>query len=68
VMYVVTRVSLAEMVGSPPGVRSTAMSSDGGKGSVPRPIAVDRVTYDSNWDIIFNRKKRKRIRSLMRIF
>jgi hypothetical protein len=35
------------------------MSSDGGKGSVPRPIAVDRVTYDSNWDIIFNRKKKK---------
>lgn len=31
--------------------------SDGGKGSTPRPFAVDHKTFDANWDTIFNRKK-----------
>lgn len=31
--------------------------SDGGKGSSPRPFAVDQKTFDANWDRIFNRKK-----------
>lgn len=28
-----------------------------GKGSKPRPIEVDRQTYESNWDRIFNKNK-----------
>ena len=31
--------------------------SDGGKGSSPRPFSVDAKTYDSNWDLIFNKGK-----------
>ena len=30
-----------------------------GKGSKPRPIEVDRKTYDDNWDRIFNKDKKK---------
>lgn len=30
--------------------------SDGGKGSKPRPFNIDQSTYESNWNIIFNRK------------
>jgi hypothetical protein len=33
------------------------MSSDGGKGSRPRPYSVDQKTFDNNWDRIFNKKK-----------
>lgn len=29
--------------------------SDGGKGSSPRPKSVDSTTYQSNWDLIFNK-------------
>lgn len=32
--------------------------SDGGKGSQPRPFAVDQKTFDSNWDAIFGQKKK----------
>lgn len=32
--------------------------SDGGKGSKPRPLGIDRKTFDSNWDRIFNREKK----------
>ncbi len=32
--------------------------SDGGKGSKPRPFSVDQKTFDSNWDAIFNKKKK----------
>lgn len=28
-----------------------------GKGSKPRPISVDRKTYESNWDMIFKKEK-----------
>ncbi len=31
--------------------------SDGGKGSRPRPFAVDQKTFDNNWDKIFAKKK-----------
>lgn len=31
--------------------------SDGGKGSTPRPIDVDKETYDKNWDRIFKKKE-----------
>jgi hypothetical protein len=27
--------------------------SDGGKGSSPRPLSVDKKTFDNNWDKIF---------------
>lgn len=37
------------------------MSGDGkwhgGKGSNPRPFAVDSKTYEDNWDRIFGKKK-----------
>jgi len=29
--------------------------SDGGKGSNPRPVSVDRKTFDRNWDTIFDK-------------
>jgi hypothetical protein len=29
--------------------------SDGGKGDKPRPLSVDRKTFDSNWDRIFKK-------------
>ena len=29
--------------------------SDGGKGSAPRPFAVDQATFASNWDRTFSR-------------
>ena len=29
--------------------------SDGGKGSAPRPFAVDRKTFENNWDAIFKK-------------
>ena len=32
------------------------------KGSKPRPIEVDRKTYDDNWDRIFNKDKKKDVR------
>jgi hypothetical protein len=31
--------------------------SDGGKGSAPRPLSVDRKTFDNNWDAIFKKEK-----------
>jgi hypothetical protein len=31
--------------------------SDGGKGSAPRPIGVNKETFSSNWDAIFSNKK-----------
>ena len=31
--------------------------SDGGKGSKPRPLSVDKETFDNNWDAIFNKEK-----------
>lgn len=33
-----------------------------GKGSTPRPIEVDRKTYEDNWDRIFNKDKNKDVR------
>ena len=33
-----------------------------GKGSKSRPIKVDRETYESNWDRIFNKDKNKDVR------
>lgn len=33
--------------------------SDGGKGSKPRPIVIDRKTFEKNWDRIFNKPKSK---------
>jgi hypothetical protein len=30
-----------------------------GKGDKPRPIQVNQETYDSNWDRIFNKDKKK---------
>jgi len=33
-----------------------------GKGSKPRPIEVDRKTYDDNWDRIFKKDKNKDVR------
>jgi len=33
-----------------------------GKGSKPRPVSVDRETFDSNWDRIFNKDKNKDVR------
>ena len=33
-----------------------------GKGSKPRPIEVDRKTYDDNWDRIFKKDKKKDVR------
>ena len=32
--------------------------SDGGKGSSPRPFSVDKETFSTNWDAIFNKKKK----------
>jgi hypothetical protein len=32
--------------------------SNGGKGSRPRPYSVDQKTFDNNWDMIFNKRKR----------
>lgn len=32
--------------------------STGGKGSRPRPYSVDQKTFDSNWNMIFNKKKK----------
>jgi hypothetical protein len=29
-----------------------------GKGSRPRPFSVDQKTFDDNWDMIFNKKKK----------
>ena len=29
--------------------------SDGGKGSKPRPLSVDRQIFDENWDRIFGK-------------
>lgn len=34
-----------------------------GKGSRPRPFSVDRKTFESNWDKIFNKKKQKPTKS-----
>ncbi len=33
-----------------------------GKGSKPRPIEIDRKTYDDNWDRIFKKDKKKDVR------
>lgn len=30
--------------------------SDGGKGSKPRPLSVDKETFDNNWDTIFGNR------------
>jgi hypothetical protein len=32
--------------------------SNGGKGSRPRPYSVDQKTFDNNWDMIFNKRKK----------
>ena len=29
--------------------------SNGGKGSAPRPLSVDRKTFEDNWDVIFKK-------------
>jgi len=34
--------------------------SENGKGSKPRPISVDRETFESNWAKIFGRKITKK--------
>jgi hypothetical protein len=31
--------------------------SDGGKGSKPRPLSVDKETFDNNWDTIFGNRE-----------
>jgi hypothetical protein len=31
--------------------------SDGGKGSAPRPMQIDREQYSNNWDAIFKKNK-----------
>jgi hypothetical protein len=31
--------------------------SDGGKGSKPRPLSIDKETFDNNWDAIFSKKE-----------
>ena len=31
--------------------------SDGGKGSKPRPLGVDKETFDNNWDKIFGNRE-----------
>ena len=33
------------------------MQSSGGKGSAKRPLSVDKVTFDNNFDTIFGKKK-----------
>jgi len=33
--------------------------SDGGKGSAPRPMEVDRDQYSNNWDAIFRKPQLK---------
>jgi len=30
---------------------------DGGKGDTPRPLSVDKETFDKRWDDIFNKSK-----------
>jgi hypothetical protein len=35
--------------------------SDGGKGSKPRPLAVDMETYSNNWDQIFKKPDASKI-------
>jgi hypothetical protein len=30
--------------------------SDGGKGSKPRPLSIDKETFNDNWDKIFKKK------------
>jgi hypothetical protein len=37
-------------------------SSDGGKGSSPRPYSVTQEEYDSRWDAIFGRDKDDKVR------
>jgi hypothetical protein len=32
--------------------------STGGKGSKPRPLSIPRQQFESNWDRIFNKKKK----------
>ena len=32
---------------------------DGGKGDTPRPLSVDKETFDKRWDDIFNKKEEK---------
>lgn len=36
--------------------------STGGKGSKPRPISVPREKFDSNWDAIFKKPKKKKVK------
>ena len=33
--------------------------SDGGKGSAPRPFAVDLEEFGNNWDRIFSKKQKE---------
>ena len=33
-----------------------------GKGSKPRPIEIDRKTFDDNWDRIFKKDNKKDVR------
>jgi hypothetical protein len=35
--------------------------SDGGKGSAPRPFAVDQETFSDNWERIFGKKKKQSV-------
>ena len=49
------------VVGSIPasGARKLGDSmSDGGKGCKARPFSVDKETFSTNWDAIFNKKKK----------
>lgn len=35
--------------------------SNGGKGSNPRPLSVDRETFSNNWDKVFRKKTPKEL-------
>ena len=36
-----------------------------GKGSSPRPFSVDQKTFESNWDLIFNKNKNAQVAKLV---
>jgi hypothetical protein len=36
------------------------VSSDGGKGSKPRPIDIPKDQFERNWDTIFGKKKEQK--------
>lgn len=35
--------------------------STAGKGDTPRPIVIDRISYEMNWDVIFGKPKKLQI-------